>query len=150
MIECVLNVGHELARLVGEACGKLGLPTFIQVGLQRGGGQTHRGKQRAQGKERGDEPQEGGDEQRRQDAQVCPEAAGGGKKEVEHQSEQRQVGSSEEHHHYLGAVALWEAYPRQRCVGFEVLILQLVPSFSYTLKSLIRADFAENASTALL
>src|SRR5918995_3794343 len=50
MIDGVLNVGHELARLVlvGEAYGQLGLPTIVQVSLERGGGQTHRGKQRAQ------------------------------------------------------------------------------------------------------
>jgi hypothetical protein len=29
MIDGVLNVGHELARLVGEAYGQLGLPTFV-------------------------------------------------------------------------------------------------------------------------
>jgi hypothetical protein len=62
MIERVLNVCHESARFVGEAYGQLGLPTFVQVGLERGRRQTHRGKQRAQGKERGDEPKEGGDE----------------------------------------------------------------------------------------
>ena len=32
------------------------------LGLERGGRQTHRAKQRTQGKERGDEPKEGGDE----------------------------------------------------------------------------------------
>jgi hypothetical protein len=58
---------------------------------------------------------------------VCPKATRPDEKEVEHQSDQRQVGSSEEHQHYLGAVALREAYPRQRCVGFEVIILQLFP-----------------------
>jgi hypothetical protein len=56
---------------------------------------------------------------------VCPEAAGGGEKEVEHQHDQRQVGTSEDHQHYLAAEALREAYPLQRCVGFEALILQL-------------------------
>jgi hypothetical protein len=29
MIDGMLNVGHELARLVGEAYGKLGLATFV-------------------------------------------------------------------------------------------------------------------------
>src|SRR5215208_5553606 len=29
MIDSVLNVGHELARLVGEACGQLGLSTIV-------------------------------------------------------------------------------------------------------------------------
>ena len=73
----------------------------------------------------------------------CVPRPPGGKKEVEHKHDQRQVGFSEDHHHYLAAEALREAYPCQRCVGFEVLILQLFPSFSDIRKSMIRADFAE-------
>ena len=62
-----------------------------------------------------------------QDDQVCPKATRRDEKEVEHHSDQRQVGARQSSQHYLGAVALREAYPRQSCVGFEVIVLQLFP-----------------------